>query len=309
MALFEDKVKKLKDDIKADDKLFRNKPRYGLFSYTPNFGPEIGLQSPPEGRRDAKGNVRIDPKNFLTRRTSFFAKTGFLCETSKYMDTGKMTTFRSASPSRMHKKAFKTVSCSDTLFKNGYEHMADQGRDIKVEGFGKKGMYTSNAKKGLGNTTTGHLFSKQFEHISDPYENKRNLEIKANEGDKKKIVGKRNFVNSSYAKDYFTSHRDTFYNPNKNNSSFESDRGLGKSLKSSKKAFVPSSPAKIGFNRTLNKFPEHMANPLPPLTPHKNKKELIWRYNYNELSAPITSVKKYNEKFRPRGNFDKAPIV
>jgi len=69
--------------------------------------------------------------------------------------------------------------------------MADQGRDTKVgkffnpfskiliflEGFGKKGMYTSNAKKGFGNTTTGHLFSKPFEHMTDPYDNKRNIEI------------------------------------------------------------------------------------------------------------------------------------
>ena len=38
-------------------------------------------------------------------------------------------------------------------------------------------MYTSNAKKGFGNTTTGHLFSKPFEHMADPYDNKRNIEI------------------------------------------------------------------------------------------------------------------------------------
>jgi len=52
----------------------------------------------------------------------------------------------------------------------------------------------------------------------------------------------------------------------------------------------------------MNKFPEYMSSPLPPVTPQKNKRELIWRYNYNELSRPTPSVKKYNEKFRPRGN-------
>ncbi len=76
MALFEDKVKKIKDDIKADDKLFENKswlflihrlmrifrPRYGLFSYVPNFGSEIGLQSPPEGTLNKRPHNPKFPK-------------------------------------------------------------------------------------------------------------------------------------------------------------------------------------------------------------------------------------------------------
>jgi len=54
--------------------------------------------------------------------------------------------------------------------------MPDQEIDVKT-GFGKRGMYTGGAKKGFGNSTYGHLFSKPFEYISDSYDNKRNQEI------------------------------------------------------------------------------------------------------------------------------------
>jgi len=54
--------------------------------------------------------------------------------------------------------------------------MGGEDRDVKA-GFGKKGMYTGGAKSGFGNSTYGHLFSKPFEYMSDPYDNKRNQEL------------------------------------------------------------------------------------------------------------------------------------
>jgi len=304
MSAFGETVKTIRDQMKFDEASWKNRPRFDLFSYTPSAGLELGLENPNLGRRDEKGNIRFDPKNFLTKKTDLFSKTGFLCETSKFMDQSKIEPFRSKGSPTLNKIPFKTTIKIPKQIKDPYEYYSNGNMEIKT-GFGKKGFYTSGAKTGFGNTTTGHLFSKPYEYISDPYERKKDFETKEREIHKNKMMGRKAFINSFCDKSKFTQNYEVFINAGSHADS-ESTFKV-KNLEDKKyhgKAFMPSNPAKTGYNRTFTKFPEFMSDPIPVLSPIKNQnKRGFWKYNRGYLTGPNPSIQNYNNKFRPRGNF------
>ena len=58
--------------------------------------------------------------------------------------------------------------------------------------------------------------------------------------------------------------------------------------------FKPSNPAKRGYNRTLDKFPEYVEDPLKPVLRKKGDKtdeeKAKWRATYNKKAIPTPSV-------------------
>jgi len=123
-----------------------------------------------------------------------------------------------------------------------------------------RNIVTNAGKEGHGDSTVGHLLSKGYKHLPDPYERPRELQAKEREEHKKKLQ-EAPFRNASNGGNQFTTIKQTF---GKDAKVLEpaKPRALSPKGKLHEQAFKPSNPARQGYNKTINKFPEYKADPI-----------------------------------------------
>mmetsp|Transcript_46718 Transcript_46718/g.34243 ORF Transcript_46718/g.34243 Transcript_46718/m.34243 type:complete len:82 (+) Transcript_46718:719-964(+) len=58
------------------------------------------------------------------------------------------------------------------------------------------------------------------------------------------------------------------------------------------RAFRPASPSKKGYNKTIDKFPEYVADPIKVATRKRegSSDERKWKPTHNRKSVPMVSV-------------------
>ena len=66
--------------------------------------------------------------------------------------------------------------------------------------------------------------------------------------------------------------------------------------------FKPSNPPKMGYNKTLDKFPQYKPDPMRVITRKKpvegEEERPKWRPTYNQRTKPSTSVVTANRNLR-----------
>jgi hypothetical protein len=167
-----------------------------------------------------------------------------------------------------HESEFKPADGSKTdPFKSIYPHMKEQeskkknyrGTDGKVV-IPLRNIMTNPPKSGHGDSTIGHLLNKTYPHMADPFNRPQELLVKENAEHKKKLQ-EAPFRTVSHGNNLFV-------NPKKTFGKDEKVLGPGKLQPISPRSklhenpFRPTHPAKVGYNKTLGKFPAYKADPL-----------------------------------------------
>eukprot|EP00695_Tsukubamonas_globosa_P002974 TRINITY_DN421_c0_g1_i3.p1 TRINITY_DN421_c0_g1~~TRINITY_DN421_c0_g1_i3.p1 ORF type:complete len:294 (+),score=70.31 TRINITY_DN421_c0_g1_i3:169-1050(+) len=167
-------------------------------------------------------------------------------------------TFKPSSPPKRSSGSGNYYGCIGGVYTHEKEFETEKARDTSPQ---PKNVLTNPSRKGtfgVPNTTIG----KSFEYVPDPYESVKKKEI-----DERKASTSRNvagpFKGMSHGLDFFDSQ------PNVAASRvYTIDKPIEAREEAPKKEapiptpFKPSSPPKIGYNSTLQRFPEYKEDPF-----------------------------------------------
>jgi hypothetical protein len=292
--------------------------RFGMFSYPRagvwgdgdyNFSKAKHLGSDGKPITKPRG-LYSGPTRTGKTESSYFARGAYVSIGDKFIDP--------ASIERQYQLSKKKKIPHDAEFKpaNGpksdpynalYKHMADftekkknfKGPDGRVI-VPPRNIVTNPPKTGHGDSTVGHLLNKHYPHQADPYDRKRELEFKERQAAKKKLQeapfksvchGDKNFATfkQQFGKD------EKVLGPGK-------PRAQTPPAKLHEAAFRPANPARQGYNKTINKFPEYKPDPIrmaKRVIEDPSKKKDPYRPNntaFNERPTPSISLNRLNLK-------------
>jgi len=272
------------------------------FSKTKTVGSDGKVKTKPRG-------IFGGPTSSGRVESSYFAKTAYITIGDKYVDPA--TAQRQAELAKKkkirHDAQFRPSDGTKTdPFKSVFEHITDhnekkknyRGPDGRVT-TQPKNIVTNPPRVGHGDSTTGHLLSKGYKHMPDPYNRQRELEIKEKEAAKKKLQ-EAPFRSVSHGGDNFTKGKETFGRDNRVLMR-SVDQARNTPSKVHEAPFKPSNPAKTGYNKTLNKFPEYKPDPIKFAVfkgDDPSKKESYKPNNtaFIERPTPSISLNKLNLK-------------
>jgi len=268
----------LRGKILAESMNNEGRNRFGLFSQ-----PKAGVWGDGDynfGKTKVvggDGKVKTAPRGIyggITKsgkmESSYLSKSGYVTIGDKYIDPASIERQYQNSRKKKfpHESEFKPAdgTKSDAM-KPVFKHMTDfhevkknyRGPDGKVI-CANKNITTNPGKVGSGDSTVGHLFSKTLQHLPDPYDQMRVVQAKEREEHKKKLQ-EAPFRSVSHGNNNFATHKQQF----------GKDAGvlpLGpvkevvNNTKLHEAPFKPSNPSKIGYNKTINKFPDYKEDPI-----------------------------------------------
>jgi len=227
-----------------------------------------------------------------------FTKTGYLSFNDEYIEPTKVMKYRDSNSNKgltVHGQAFRPSGSNPKKIKAPYEYISDPMAATQA-GTSQKNFFTAPGKKGYGSTTYGHLFSHP-KYVVDPYDFPKVVDSM----ERKEHWGKIQsgpFFTTYPKRDHFTPNIQVYRDPPGLNSKRPQTNTENRGFK----PFLRSNPPKIGYNRTINSFPQYIEE--GEIENHKSPKtEGIWRHTYNGLSVPSNSVMQYNDQNRPRRKF------
>jgi len=163
-----------------------------------------------------------------------------------------------------------------------------------------KNITVNPPKEGHGATTVGHLLNRIPEYKEDPYNRRRELEFKERQENKKKLQ-ENPFLSTHHGNENFSSNKQAFGKDGKVLPPVAPKTSrMDKSLHEA--PFKPSNPSKIGYNRTINKFPAYKEDPIHiavrKFEDPSNKRDAFRPNNtaYDERPTPSVSLNKLNLK-------------
>jgi len=199
-----------------------------------------------------------------------------------------------------HENEFKPSDGMKTdPFKAIFKHMPED--DIKKKNYrgadGKvvipaRNIMTNPPKSGHGDSTIGHLMSKTLPHLPDPYNRPQELLAKERAEHKKKLQ-EAPFRTVSHGNNLFINTKKTFGKDEKvlAPGKFKS---VSPRAKLHENPFRPSHPAKVGYNKTLAKFPDYKPDPIKvavrKIANPADKKDAFKLNNPHDGSRPTPSI-------------------
>ena len=162
-----------------------------------------------------------------------------------------------------------------------------------------KNILTTPSKRGTYGTPGTLLQTKEYNHMTDPYNAAQIKEIEERKVSLEKRIDKIPFKSMSHSLDFF----DTQNNVSASKI-YTNDKPLPVIKQEIKKAevpktetpFKPSSPGKNGFNSTFKPFPKYIGDPyddkekLEREERKKNKASVVWRSVSYPKSVPTRSI-------------------
>lgn len=291
--------------------------RFGLFSQPPagvwgdgNYTFDKSKKLGQDGKPLTKPRgIYGGPSKTGKIESAYFSKTDYVTIGDKYVDPASIERqYQNSKKSKKHEAEFKPADGTKSdPFKAIYEHKTEhvtttknyRGPDGKVV-IPPRNIVTNPPKEGHGDSTIGHLLSKGYTHKPDPYNRAKELAAKEREEHKKKLQ-EQPFRSVSHGGEHFTNSRKTFG---------KDDKVLKPALPKPKtppgkvheNEFKPSNPAKQGYNKTINKFPEYKPDPLRiavrKFDDGKEKREAFRPNNtaYCERPTPSVTLNRSNLK-------------
>jgi len=307
----------LRTKIQSETMSNEGRNRFALFSQPPagvsgngdyNFNKTKTLGSDGKVKTAPRG-VFSGPTSSGRIESSYFQKTTYVTIGDKYVDPASIERQAELAKKKniKHDTQFKPADGSKSdPFKAVFEHMTEhaekkknyRGADGKVV-VHPKNITTNPPKQGHGDSTIGHLIGPKYEHKPDPYNRARELQAKEREAHKKKLQ-EQPFRSVSHGGNNFATSKNTFGKDGK-----VITKNVVKPQTTPSKVheapFRPANPPKIGYNKTLNPFPEYKADPIKFAVfkaDDPSKKESYKPNNtaFIERPTPSVSLNKLNLK-------------
>lgn len=305
-AATDDKKETLREEFFKESFAMGQKSRWGMFSIP--ISTAIGddtYYKPKPARRDAEGAVITAPRNFTTKNPKkgnidsvLFSKPNYISIGDPYKPPGKVPmrdSKRDGFREGGHEVNFKPAKTVQRKVKADFQHMTDH-REVSKCRKGPDGsviteprnFLTNPPKRGvIGKNTT---FSGQIPHLPDPYERKREFEKKEREEHYKKLQEKP-FSQKVRGRETFATIKETYGEdipipPKKPGEP-------RKPLMTHEVPFRPSNPPKRGYNKTLDRFPPYIEDPLRVVTRKKTTEgedKGKWKPTHNKKTIPTPSV-------------------
>jgi len=292
--------------------------RFGMFSY-PKAGvwgddnydftksKKLGEDGKP---KTLPRGIYGGPTKAGKTESSYFAKTAYISIGDKYVDPDSIERqYQLAKKKKFnHESEFKPADGTKSdPFKAPFKHMTDhvatkktyRGPDGKVV-IQPRNIVTNPSKEGHGDSTVGHLLSKGYKHLPDPYNRPKELEAKERQENKKKLQ-EAPFRSVSHGGQQFSTVKQTFGKDNKV-LELAKPRAQSPPSKLHEAPFKPSNPSRQGYNKTINKFPEYKPDPIKiavrKFDDPASKKEPYKPNNtaFNERPTPSISLNRVNLK-------------
>lgn len=292
--------------------------KYGLFSYPPagisgtgdyDFNKTKKLGGDGKPLTQPRG-LFSGPNSSGKVESSYFSKTAYVTIGDKYIDPASRDRqyLLAKKKKNFHENEFKPADGSKTdpfkaLFKHETEHTHKKvnyrGTDGKVV-IPPRNIMTNPPKFGHGDSTVGHLMSKTLPHLPDPYNRPQELLAKERAEHKKKLQ-EAPFRTVSHGNNLFVNTKKTFGKDEKvlGPAKFKS---VSPRAKLHENPFRPSNPAKVGYNKTLAKFPEYKPDPIKvavrKIANPADKKD-VYKLNNPEIRerpTPSISLNRQNLK-------------
>jgi len=286
----------------------RNK--YGLFSYPPAGISGVGDYDFNKTKKlGSDGKPLTQPRGLFSGPTrsgkvesSYFAKTAYVSIGDKFIDpASRDRQYLLAKKKKVpHESEFKPSDGRKTdPFNTLYKHMPEEthkkknyrGADGKVV-IPARNIMTNPPKYGHGDSTIGHLMSKTLPHLPDPYNRPQELLAKERAEHKKKLQ-EAPFRTVSHGNNLFVNGKKTFGKDEKvlQPGKFKS---VSPRAKLHENPFRPSHPAKVGYNKTLAKFPKYKEDPIKiavrKIEPAGEKRDAFKLNNPDEGTRPTPSI-------------------
>lgn len=272
------------------------------FNKTKTLGSDGKVKTKPRG-------IYGGPPSSGKVESSYFSKTAYITIGDKYVDPASQERQAQLAKKKniRHDAQFRPSDGTKTdPFKAVFEHMTEhhekkknyRGADGRVA-IQPRNIVTNPAKAGHGDSTVGHLLNSGHKHMADPYNRQRELEIKEKEAAKKKLQ-EQPFRSVSHGGENFVNSKKTFGRDDKVLAGSVQKPSTSPS-KVHEAPFRPSNPAKTGYNKTINKFPEYKEDPIKFAVFKGNdpaKKESYKPNNtaFIERPTPSISLNKLNLK-------------
>jgi len=271
-------INNLKTKILAESLQKEGRNRFGLFSYPPAGISGTGDYDYNKTKKLGNdGKPLTQPRGLFSGpvssgkvESSYFSKTAYVSIGDKYIDPESRDRqyLLAKKKKNPHENEFKPSDGTKTdPFKALYSHMTEhaamkknyRGADGKVV-IPPRNITTNPPKYGHGDSTVGHLLNKTYPHMADPYNRPQELLSKERAEHKKKLQ-EAPFRTVSHGNNLFFTARKTF---GKDEKALPSGKlkPLSPSAKLHENPFRPSHPAKVGYNKTLQKFPEYKPDPI-----------------------------------------------
>jgi hypothetical protein len=274
MATAEQKAT-IRDNVFQESFNLAQKQRHGMFSVPVSLA--IGDDQyfkPTEPRRDAEGGVITAPRNFTTKNVKkghidsvLFSKPSYVSQGDPFKEPAKapMKEFvKDGFKLGGHTGNFKPAKDTQRKVKADFEHMVEF-KEVSKNRKGPDGAVMTDPKNFLtsppkkGTTYKGTLFGGKTEHLPDPFERKRELE-KAERKEHHAKMQDKAFSQKVRGRETFATIKEAFGEdrdyPNKKSAPPRQP------LMTHDMPFKPSNPPKIGYNKTLDKFPAYIEDPL-----------------------------------------------
>jgi len=268
---------------------------------TKNIGNDGKVKTAPRG---IYGGITKSGKI----ESSYLSKTAYITIGDKYIDPASIERQYQNSRKKKfpHENNFKPADGSKTdPCKPVFKHMADfheekkNYRDANGKVISKpKNITTNPGKEGHGATTVGHLFSKTLPHLPDPYDQMRVKQAKEREENKKKLQ-EAPFRSVSHGGTNFTSYKKQFGKDDQCIKPGPLKEYVNKGIKVHEAPFRPANPSKMGYNKTISKFPEYKEDPIRQAVRKQedpSKKEAFRPNNtaFNIRPSPSVSLNRAN---------------
>jgi len=271
-------INQLRTKILTESQTNEGRNKYGLFSYPPAGISGTGDYDFNKTKKlGADGKPQTQPRGLFSGPTrsgkvesSYFAKTAYVTVGDKYVDpASRDRQYNLEKKKKMkHEAEFKPANGPKTdpfnaLFKHEPEFHEKKknyrGPDGKVI-IPNKNILTNPPKYGHGDSTIGHLLSKGYKHQPDPYNRPQELLAKEREEHKKKLQ-EAPFRSVSPGNNLFVTTKKTFGKDEKVLQPGQ-PKPRGALPKLHENPFRPSNPSKVGYNKTISKFPEYKPDPI-----------------------------------------------
>lgn len=259
---------------------------------------------PKPPRRDAEGAVITAPRNFTTKNVKKGNVDSVLFSAPSYVSTGDPFKEPAKVPMRTavkegykiggHDRNFKPAKTIPRAVKADFEHITDH-KEVSKNRKGPDGavmleprnFLTNPPKKGL--IGKGTLLGPSLEHLADPYNRKRELEIKEHEEHLKKVQDKA-FSQKVKGRETFSTIKEAYGEDKEYPARKAPDPR--KPLMTHDAPFKPSNPPKRGYNKTLDKFPPYVEDPLKFAARKKEEDEGKgkWKPSHAGKTIPTPSV-------------------
>ncbi|EAR88890.2 hypothetical protein TTHERM_00264850 (macronuclear) [Tetrahymena thermophila SB210] len=260
------------------------------------------------GRPSSTGgprNIYTNPKLQRMVEPSLFQVPSSILQGDPYKDPyrTKQITDQQRVASIPHVQPFKPTDVKKTMVGGLYEHMKDfDDKTYRTRDeygtiiTGPKNFLTNPNKRGLGNTTVGHLFNP-VTYSNDPFHRAKEMDVQERLEHKSRVLDlKKPFCSTQHGRGIFNSNRITY----------GLDRNVLEGRKRSynyppayhPKCFKNADKPKQGYNKTFSQFPEYIAEgDLPEPSQKKTKPSITqgnWRPNstgtFSRPTPNITSL-------------------